>query len=135
MCKAVLPSMRRRGSGRIVNISSVLGLIPAPFSAAYAASKHALEAYSPSLDHEVRGQGVKVVLVEPAYPRVSFDANMLKPDDPKEDYLKARVGADRLIEQAIAKPIRRRWWLRWLSERRPPGPLPCVTKPGAHSRP
>jgi hypothetical protein len=46
---------------------------------------------------------VKVVLVEPAYPRTSFDANMLKPDDPKEDYLKARVGADRLIEQAIAK--------------------------------
>ncbi|TDK39239.1 SDR family NAD(P)-dependent oxidoreductase [Rhizobium deserti] len=102
-CKAVLPSMRRRGSGRIVNISSVLGFIPAPFSAAYAASKHALEAYSQSLDHEVRGQGVRVVLVEPAYTRTSFDANMLKPDHPKDEYLKARAGADKLIEQAIAK--------------------------------
>jgi NAD(P)-dependent dehydrogenase (short-subunit alcohol dehydrogenase family) len=66
--KAVLPTMRRHGSGRIVNISSVMGLIPAPFMALYAASKHALEGYSESLDHEVRGSGVRVVLVEPPTP-------------------------------------------------------------------
>jgi len=51
---AVLPSMRRRGQGRIINISSVLGLLPAPHSAHYSATKHALEGYSQSLDHEIR---------------------------------------------------------------------------------
>ena len=65
MTKAVLPAMRKQGAGRIVNISSVMGLIPAPFMALYAASKHALEGYSESLDHEIRGSGVRVVLVEP----------------------------------------------------------------------
>ena len=59
MTKAVLPAMRKQGAGRIVNISSVLGLIPAPFMALYAASKHALEGYSESLDHEVRSSGVQ----------------------------------------------------------------------------
>ncbi|MFL5471687.1 MAG: SDR family NAD(P)-dependent oxidoreductase, partial [Gemmatimonadales bacterium] len=54
LTNAVLPTMRRQGAGRIVNISSVLGLIPAPFMALYAASKHALEGYSESLDHEIR---------------------------------------------------------------------------------
>ena len=57
MTKAVLPVMRQQRAGRIVNISSVMGLIPAPFMALYAASKHALEGYSESLDHEIRGLG------------------------------------------------------------------------------
>ena len=51
---AVLPAMRDQKAGRIINISSVLGLIPAPFSALYSSTKHALEGYSESLDHEVR---------------------------------------------------------------------------------
>src|SRR5204863_8635696 len=46
MTKAVLPHMRAQGGGRIVNISSVVGFIPAPYMAVYAASKHALEGYS-----------------------------------------------------------------------------------------
>ncbi|HEY4044185.1 MAG TPA: SDR family NAD(P)-dependent oxidoreductase [Rhodopila sp.] len=54
MTNAVLPSMRQRGGERIINISSVLGLIPAPYSAHYSATKHALEGYSESLDHEIR---------------------------------------------------------------------------------
>src|SRR3954462_4223209 len=73
MTKAVLDTMRRQRAGRIVNISSVLGLIPAPFSALYAASKHAVEGYSESLARGVRAWGVRVVLVEPAYTRTSFD--------------------------------------------------------------
>lgn len=48
MTNAVLPSMRRHGKGRIINIGSVLGIIPAPYSAYYAATKHAIEGYSES---------------------------------------------------------------------------------------
>ena len=59
LTKAVLPVMRRQQAGRVVNLSSILGLIPAPFSALYAASKHAVEGYSESLDHEVRGSGIR----------------------------------------------------------------------------
>ncbi|WAS91203.1 SDR family NAD(P)-dependent oxidoreductase [Nannocystis punicea] len=64
MMHAVLPEMRRRGAGRIVNISSLAGVVPPPFLGAYAASKHALEALSESLAHEVRPHGVHVSLIE-----------------------------------------------------------------------
>src|SRR3954469_24439591 len=67
MTRAVLPHMREQGGGRIINVSSVLGLVPAPFMALYAATKHAIEGYSESLDHEVREHGVRVLLVEPGY--------------------------------------------------------------------
>ncbi len=90
MTKAVLPTMRRQGSGRIVNISSVMGLIPAPFMALYAASKHALEGYSESLDHEIRASGVRVVLVEPAYTRTSFEGNVYQADQQLDVYQSAR---------------------------------------------
>jgi short-subunit dehydrogenase len=69
---AVLPIMRRQRTGRIVNLSSVMGLIPAPYSALYAATKHAIEGYSESLDHELRPLGIRVVLVEPAYTRTGI---------------------------------------------------------------
>ncbi|MDR7144978.1 oxidoreductase [Rhizobium sp. BE258] len=103
MIKAVLPAMRARESGRIINISSVLGFIPAPFSASYAASKHALEAYSQSLDHEVRGNGIRVLLIEPAYTKTAFDTNIVRPDEPKPEYAGPRAGADKLIEEALVK--------------------------------
>ncbi|HXT01326.1 MAG TPA: SDR family NAD(P)-dependent oxidoreductase [Elusimicrobiota bacterium] len=64
---AVLPGMRREGFGRIVNISSALGFLPAPYMGMYAASKHAVEGYTETLDHEVRRFGVRALLVEPAY--------------------------------------------------------------------
>jgi NAD(P)-dependent dehydrogenase (short-subunit alcohol dehydrogenase family) len=101
MTKAVLPTMRRHGSGRIVNISSVMGLIPAPFMALYAASKHALEGYSESLDHEIRGSGVRVVLVEPAYTRTSFEGNVLQADQPLEIYRPVRSNAEAAFRDAM----------------------------------
>ena len=73
MTKAVLPHMRAQGGGRIINVSSVLGFVPQPFMAVYVASKHAVEGYSESLDHEVREHGVRVLLVEPAYTKTGFD--------------------------------------------------------------
>jgi NAD(P)-dependent dehydrogenase (short-subunit alcohol dehydrogenase family) len=101
MTKAVLPTMRRHGSGRIVNISSVMGLIPAPFMALYAASKHALEGYSESLDHEIRGSGVRVVLVEPAYTRTSFEGNVYQADQQLEIYRPVRSNAEAVFRDAM----------------------------------
>jgi short-subunit dehydrogenase len=77
---AVLPTMRRQGKGRIINMSSILGLIPAPYNALYAATKHAIEGYSESLDHEVRAFGVRVVLIEPGLTRTSFEESITRPD-------------------------------------------------------
>jgi NAD(P)-dependent dehydrogenase (short-subunit alcohol dehydrogenase family) len=101
MTKAVLPTMRRQGSGRIVNISSVLGLIPAPFMALYAASKHALEGYSESMDHEIRGSGVRVVLVEPYYTRTSFDGNVYQADQRLDVYQSARTNAEGVVRDEM----------------------------------
>jgi NAD(P)-dependent dehydrogenase (short-subunit alcohol dehydrogenase family) len=101
MIKAVLPSMRKQRSGRIVNISSVLGLIPSPFSALYASSKHAIEGYSESLDHEVRGSGIRVVLVEPAYTRTGFDTHSLIADQHDEHYGAARANAEAALRAVM----------------------------------
>ena len=75
MVQAVLPDMRRQGTGLIVNISSILGLIPAPYMGVYGSTKHALEGLSDSLDHEVRAFGIRVVLIEPYYIKTNLDAN------------------------------------------------------------
>ena len=72
---AVLPGMRLLGDGRIVNISSVLGFLPAPYWGIYAASKHAVEGYTETLDHEIRRFGVRALLVEPAYTRTKLSGN------------------------------------------------------------
>jgi NAD(P)-dependent dehydrogenase (short-subunit alcohol dehydrogenase family) len=101
MTKAVLPTMRRQGSGRIVNISSVMGLIPAPFMALYSASKHALEGYSESLDHEIRGSGVRVVLVEPAYTRTAFEGNVYQADEQLDIYQSARANAEGVLRDEM----------------------------------
>ncbi|WP_315858312.1 SDR family NAD(P)-dependent oxidoreductase [Rhizobium leguminosarum] len=63
--KAVLPHMRAQGRGRIINVSSLSGFVPSPFMALYVSTKHAVEGYSQSLDHEVRHCGVRVLLARP----------------------------------------------------------------------
>lgn len=73
--KAVLPHMRAQRSGRIVNVSSVLGFLPAPYMALYSASKHAVEGLSETLDHEVRQFGIRVALVEPSFTKTNLDLN------------------------------------------------------------
>jgi short-subunit dehydrogenase len=96
MINAVLPHMRRQGAGRIVNVSSVLGLVPAPYMALYSATKHALEGYCESVDHEVHEHGVRVLLVEPAYTRTGFEANALIPDQPLGLYDARRASFNQL---------------------------------------
>jgi short-subunit dehydrogenase len=101
MTNAVLPSMRKNGGGQIINISSVLGFIPAPYSSFYGATKHAVEGYSESLDHETRAFNVRVTLIEPAYTKSAFDQAALKADAMIEDYAEARARVDKLVQQAM----------------------------------
>jgi NAD(P)-dependent dehydrogenase (short-subunit alcohol dehydrogenase family) len=91
---AVLPGMRRAQSGRIINISSVLGFLPAPFMSIYAASKHAVEGYSESLDHEVRNFGVRVIVVEPGFTRTALGSHSRPAGQALADYREER---DRVI--------------------------------------
>ncbi len=60
----------------------MLGFLPMPYGALYAATKHAIEGYSESLDHEVRGWGIRASVIEPAYTKTTFEANLLAPDAP-----------------------------------------------------
>ncbi|APR35700.1 oxidoreductase [Paraburkholderia sp. SOS3] len=84
--RAVLPSMRSNRSGLIVNVSSVLGFLPAPFMGLYASSKHALEGLSESLDHEIRNFGVRVVVVEPSFTKTKLDTNATRTKETIEQY-------------------------------------------------
>jgi NAD(P)-dependent dehydrogenase (short-subunit alcohol dehydrogenase family) len=72
LCQLVLPGMRRRGQGHILNMSSMGGRITFPGGAFYHASKHALEAMTDALRYEVAGFGIRVVLIEPGPVRSAF---------------------------------------------------------------
>lgn len=80
MIHSVLPGMIERGSGVIINVSSVLGRMATPFNGAYASSKFALEGMSESLRTEVKPFGVKVALVEPGLFLTDFQRNMVTAD-------------------------------------------------------
>jgi len=76
MTQAVLPQLRARGSGVIVNVTSSATLAPMPLVAAYTASKTAIEGFTGSLAHELQAFGVRVKLVEPGYgPSTQFSQN------------------------------------------------------------
>jgi short-subunit dehydrogenase len=102
MTNAVLPIMRGQGGGRILNVGSGLGFIPAPYSAYYSATKHALEGYSESLDHEVREFGVRVAVIEPAATRTSFETSTAFADTPLAAYDASRVKYLAAYERAMA---------------------------------
>jgi NAD(P)-dependent dehydrogenase (short-subunit alcohol dehydrogenase family) len=78
MTRAVLPRMRERGSGHIVNISSVGGLVGNPGSAYYAASKFGVNGFSEALSKEVGALGVKVTVVEPGPFRTDWAGRSLQ---------------------------------------------------------
>jgi NAD(P)-dependent dehydrogenase (short-subunit alcohol dehydrogenase family) len=102
MTRAVLPHMRRQRSGRIINIGSVLGFLPAPYMALYAATKHAIEGYSESLDHELRTKGIRVSVIEPAYTKTQFDAHLLEADSPLGEYADTRAVVGKRLTAAMA---------------------------------
>lgn len=77
LTQAVLPGMRARRSGQIINISSVLAAQPLPYLGGYAAAKAALERMSESLRMELRGTGVAVSVVRPGTTQTAFRTNRL----------------------------------------------------------
>ena len=101
LTREVLPYLRAQGSGRIVNVGSVLGFLPAPYAALYAASKHAVEGYSESLDHETRDFGVRVTVVEPGYTSTSFEANATDVDSPIGNYAPVREHVKKVLVQSV----------------------------------
>ena len=74
MCQAVLPYMRRQRSGRIINVSSIGGVMGLPYQGFYSASKFAIEGFSEALAAEVKRFGIEVVLVEPGDFATGFTA-------------------------------------------------------------
>src|SRR5436309_1569316 len=102
MTRAVVPHMRHQGGGRIINIGSVLGFLPMPYGALYAATKHAIEGYSESLDHELRTRGIRVSVIEPAYTQTPFDANFLEPDAKLDEYREVRAAVNKRVQEVMA---------------------------------
>jgi len=101
--QAVLPHMRAQRSGRIVNISSVLGFLPAPYMGLYSASKHAVEGMSETLDHEVRKFGIRVALVEPSFTKTSLDTNAPHAASTVSAYDAERGIVSRAIQKNVQK--------------------------------
>lgn len=77
MTKEVLPHMRNNGGGTIINLSSLVGRIPFPGMGIYSASKHAIEAFSEALNHEVRNLNIRSILIEPGFTKTKFEANTI----------------------------------------------------------
>lgn len=81
VCQAVLPHMRERGSGRIVNIGSIGGRIAIPYQAFYSATKFALEGYTEALRIEVKRFGIHVTVVEPGDFNTGFTGSRIRSRD------------------------------------------------------
>jgi NAD(P)-dependent dehydrogenase (short-subunit alcohol dehydrogenase family) len=77
MVQAFIPAMRERGSGTVVNVTSVAGVVAGPLAGFYAATKFAVEALSEALHLEVGHFGIRVMIVEPGGFETEFGSNML----------------------------------------------------------
>jgi NAD(P)-dependent dehydrogenase (short-subunit alcohol dehydrogenase family) len=105
--QAVLPTMRRQGSGRIVLISSIGGVIGIPFQAFYSASKFAMEGYGEALAYEVAPFGIHVSLVQPGNVRTDFTGNRRHVGAPPDDdpYVKTAAKAVGMMEHDEANGV------------------------------
>lgn len=93
MTKAVLPIMRRQGTGHIVNITSLAGLVGLPASGYYAATKHAVEGWSDSLAAEIAPLGIKLTCVEPGPFRTDFAGRSISENPTRIADYEGTVGA------------------------------------------
>jgi NAD(P)-dependent dehydrogenase (short-subunit alcohol dehydrogenase family) len=110
MCQLVLPGMRRAGSGRIVNLSSMGGKLTFPGGGVYHATKHAVEAISDALRFEVSGFGVDVVVIEPGLIVTEFGetaAGSLADVQEHGPYSKFNSDVARVTANAYSGPLAR----------------------------
>ncbi len=103
LMKEVLPSMRANGTGRIVNITSIGGLVSSGFYSAYCATKHALDAISLGLDIELQPFGIRVVTVLPGGHNTSIVANRVTAERPDTVYPQAKVAIDAYEARMVGK--------------------------------
>jgi NAD(P)-dependent dehydrogenase (short-subunit alcohol dehydrogenase family) len=132
LIRLVLPGMRQRRSGRIINVSSVGGMMAMPTMASYSASKFALEGATESLWYEMRPWNIHVSLIQPGFVRSDGFAHVLfnpdadrarhNPDDPYHRYYTAMAPfISRLMARAVATPDHvARVIQRTMTRRRPP---------------
>ncbi len=99
MAREVLPLMRAAGRGRIINVCSVVSILPAPFMGVYSATKHALQGFSISLDHELRGTGLRSLAVRPGFMRTAIGDNTAYARTRDEDQA---ISVQRSVEESIA---------------------------------
>ena len=98
---AVLPHMRQRRSGRIINVTSLAGIIETPTFGLYCATKHAVEGYTKSLMYEVEPFNIEVALVKPGEYKTEIFRNALYSQNLIEDYKPLRMIMQRQIENRI----------------------------------
>lgn len=99
---AVLPLMRRQRSGRIINVSSLAGLVGVPGQAFYAASKHALEGYTESLQAELQQFHIRVSLIEPGFFRTNLHHSMARVSHRIPDYDSVRATIESVLMDAMS---------------------------------
>jgi NAD(P)-dependent dehydrogenase (short-subunit alcohol dehydrogenase family) len=104
MIKAVLPVMRQRGSGRIINVGSVIGQVAPPYVGIYSTSKFAIEGLSEALRQEVRPFGIAVSIIEPTFVKTHI-ANT-PPTNPIAAYTSGRQAAIQTISTSLEKGIK-----------------------------
>jgi NADP-dependent 3-hydroxy acid dehydrogenase YdfG len=109
MTRTVLPAMRSRGSGRIINISSLVGRTTFGGMGVYGATKYAVEALSDALRQEVAGFGIKVVIIEPGFVATSLgeaaDGRTAQLEEAAGAYAAMTAAGDRYVAGQIAKGI------------------------------
>jgi NAD(P)-dependent dehydrogenase (short-subunit alcohol dehydrogenase family) len=112
LARRALPTMRRQGHGRIVNVGSVAGHIAVPMMGPYCATKFALRALTEAMDNEVRRFGVRAVLVEPTWIATNFGTRTIAEGLP--------------LDQQAAGPYAK-MYAKWNARRsQPHGPPPGV---------
>jgi NAD(P)-dependent dehydrogenase (short-subunit alcohol dehydrogenase family) len=93
MTKAVLPTMRKQRSGRIVNVGSLAGYVAVPFQGMYATSKFALEGYTEQLRQETKNLGIKVSIVEPGFFKTNIGNSPLLASQQVSDYNSEKISS------------------------------------------